>query len=67
MTYYSVSYPRSAEEGYGIAIVNVRYVRDISRHYRTVKAIIEKCNACEVCAEQFDDVLENFLTDFESF
>lgn len=67
MTYYSVSSPRVADEGYGIRIINVRVVRDISFHYNVVNEIADKCNACAVDAEQFDDVLQNFLSDCESF
>ena len=67
MTYYSISHPRVAGEGYGIMIIDVRVVRDISPRCSIVRYIADKCNACEVSAAHFDDVLSNFLSDMESF
>ena len=64
MTYYFVT-PTGSE--YGIKIVVTKTVKNISPRLGAVKLLADTLNRAGVEAEQFDDVLENFLADYETF
>ena len=64
MTYYFVI-PTGSE--YGIKIVVTKTVRNISPREGVVRLLADTLNSAGVEAEQFDDVLENFLADYETF
>ena len=67
MTYYTLSNPQIIGEGYGITVIDVRVVRDISSDYGVVKRLIDECNSNGVAAVHFNDVMENYLSDFKTF
>lgn len=63
MTEYSLIIPDHKEEGYGVQIS----VTDISYNRSEVTLLVETCNRAKVSVEQFPDVLDNFLSDYNSF
>lgn len=67
MTTYSVISPKDDKKGYGLKITNVKYIEDISSDYNAVKKLADTCNCCNVEMEFFPDVLDNFLSDYETF
>lgn len=67
MTHYSIKKPTDKNKGYGIKITKVKIFEDISNNINYVNRIVEVCNRCDVEMEFFPDVLENFMSDFESF
>ncbi len=67
MTTYSVVLPAGPTDGYGIKLTKILIIKNISNDFNVVKRLADTCNRCQVEAEFFEDVLENYLSDFESF
>lgn len=67
MTSYSVISPKDKHKGYGIKITNIKLIEDISHNYNAVKKLADTCNRCDVDVNFFSDVLDNFLSDYDSF
>ena len=67
MTYYAINQPQNDREGYGVIVIDIRIVRNISSNYQVVKNLIDECNSNELSAVHFDDVLENYLSDGKTF
>ncbi len=67
MTKYSVLYPSGESDGYGIKIVTERNIYDISVMLEPVQRLCDACNRAGLSPEHFDDVLENYLADRETF
>lgn len=57
--------------GYGIEIVRDKAVigrfEDITFSKEKINYFADVCNRCQVSPVHFNDVLENFLSDFETF
>ena len=66
MTYYNII-EKNNKSGYGIKITKERIIENISCDYSTVSHLIDICNRNEVDMDHFDDILENFLSDGETF
>ena len=62
MAKYCVINPLSENEGYGIKVISVRYVYDISSNLRAIEGLCARCNENDVDPVHFDDVLEDFLS-----
>ncbi|MDD5795319.1 MAG: DUF6514 family protein [Oscillospiraceae bacterium] len=58
------------DETFGIVISEdeniLRTFKDITYSQNTINTFAELCNRCQISPIHFDDVLENFLTDFET-
>ena len=68
MTKYSViSTNENDRKTYGVKIIKERLVKDISRHHSVVTNLVDACNRARVEMEQFDDILDNFIADYETF
>ncbi len=67
MTNYSVLSPSADSEGYGIKIVSIRLVYDISKNLAAISELCDKCNALDVDPVHFDCVLEDFLSQKKDF
>lgn len=67
MTRYNVTDKNEVSGQYGIKITKERIAENISDNLSVVEKIVNTCNREEVDYDSFDDVLENFLEDFESF
>ncbi len=67
MTTYSVALPSKPSDGYGIRLTKIIVIENISNDFDVVKRLADTCNRCKVEAEFFEDVLENYLSDFENF
>ena len=67
MTYYEIISPEFPEEGYGIKIITERIVKGISPDVNIVRRLCDMCNRLSLSEEHFDDVLENYLADYETF
>lgn len=55
---------------YGIEIISndtvIRRVEDITFSKEKITVFADACNRCQISPIHFDDVLENFLSDFKS-
>lgn len=68
MTHYDIiKYDLHNNAGYGIKITKERVIPNISNKFSVVQKIVDTCNNSGVDFDQFDDVLENFMEDYETF
>ncbi|MBQ5398884.1 MAG: hypothetical protein IIU14_05540 [Ruminococcus sp.] len=67
MTRYRVTEPKHENQGYGILIIKEKLIEDISPIYSAVKRLADECNRGQVELEDFDDILDSFLSDFATF
>lgn len=65
LTHYSLI--KTSKESYGVRIVTERIVKDVSISRKIVCRLVKSCNKYQLDFQHFDDVLENFLEDFQSF
>lgn len=52
---------------YGVKIIKEKIVRDISQSRSAVETLADTCNRAGVEMEQFEDILDNFISDYETF
>ncbi len=67
MTKYTVISPPDKTKGYGLLITKERIVEDISPVYEVVKRLADECSKGGVELEFFDDILDSFLSDLQTF
>lgn len=67
MIHYSIIPPKKYEKGYGIKIIKEKTVNDISTNFSAILKLVNMCNKAEVDFDHFEDVLENFIDDLNTF
>ncbi|MCH5298789.1 MAG: hypothetical protein J1E96_03410 [Ruminococcus sp.] len=65
--YVLISTEKNDKRTYGIKIIKERIVKDISLSRSVVRKLVDTCNRVGVEMEQFDDILDNFISDYETF
>ncbi len=65
--YVVISTEENGIKTYGVKIIKERIVKDISRRRSVVKKLADTCNKAGVEMEQFNDVLDNFIADYNTF
>ena len=65
--YVVISTEVDAKRTYGVKIIKEKTVKDISHSRSVVKKLAETCNKAGVEMEQFEDILDNFISDYETF
>ncbi len=67
VTRYCLLECKNKKSSYGVKITKERIVEDISNNKEMVIKLVQTCNKTQLDFDQFDDVLENYLGDFETF
>ena len=67
VTRYCLLEWKNKKSSYGVKITKERIVEDISNNKEMVIKLVQTCNKTQLDFDQFDDVLENYLEDFETF
>lgn len=65
--YIVISTEENNRKTYGVKIIKERIVKDISIRRSVVTNLADTCNRACVEMEQFDDILDNFISDYETF
>lgn len=65
--YVLISTEENDRRHYGIKIIKEKIVKDISLSRSVVRKLVDTCNRAGVEMEQFNDVLDNFISDYETF
>lgn len=68
MIYYNIINQNINEQKlYGVSITKEKRIENISNNYFAIKNLVDVCNSAQVDFEHFEDVLENFIEDYETF
>lgn len=67
MVHYSIITKDQDNNYYGIKVVKEKIINNISCNYQDIKKLVDTCNQAEVDYDHFEDVLENFCEDYETF
>ncbi len=67
MIHYSIIFENKKGKHYGIRVIKEKCIHDITSNLEMIQNFVNICNKNELDYEHFEDVLENFLGDLESF